>query len=93
MKKPLILASAASLLALFVTGCESDGGIAARTQEKSAVYAILKPWEKNYIAKGTISQGFTPDMVYMAMGNPSKTEITTLPDGAGEVWTDRKSVV
>ena len=36
MKTHLIPAGAAIVLALLVTGCESDGGVAARTQEKSA---------------------------------------------------------
>ena len=87
MNKPLISLGAAVLLALFVAGCESDGGIAARTQEKSAVYATLKISEKRFIEKGVIDTGFTADMVYMATGHPTKVESKELPQGHVELWT------
>ena len=87
MKKHLILAGTASLLALLVTGCETDGGIASRTQEKSTAYAALKPREKSYVAKGVIAVGFTPDMVYMAMGQPTKTETQDTAGDHVELWT------
>lgn len=87
MKKQLILAGAASLLALFVAGCETDGGIAARMQEKSTAYATRKPWEKSYVDKGVIAAGFTPDMVYMAMGHPTKMEAQDTSGDRAELWT------
>ncbi len=87
MKNYLIPAGAALLLALLVTGCETDGGMSARAQEKSATYATLKPWQKKYIDKGVISQGFTPDMVYIAMGKPDKVEAKDLSEGHVEMWT------
>jgi hypothetical protein len=88
MKKHLIPFGAALTLALFVTGCETDGGITARTQEKSAAYATLKPWDKNYIDKGIVATGFSADMVYMAVGNPTKVEPVKTSDGrSAEMWT------
>lgn len=87
MKKYLIPAVAALLLTLFITGCESSGGIPARAQEKSAAYGALKPWQKKYIDKGSVSVGFTPDMVYIAMGNPDKVDQADLPEGKAEMWT------
>ena len=87
MKKRCIPLGVAVLLALVVTGCESDGGIAARTQEKSAAYAKLKLSEKRFIEKGVIAVGFTPDMVYMAMGHPTKIESKDYPEGRRELWT------
>ncbi len=87
MKKHLIPFGAALALALFVTGCESDGGITARTQEKSAVYATLTVSQKRYIEKGVIDTGFTTDMVYMAMGHPTKVETKAFPQGRAELWT------
>ncbi len=87
MKKSLPLLIASLVCALFVTGCETDG-LSARKQEKSAVYATLKPWEKSYIDKGVIALGFTPDMVYMAVGNASKVEPVVNADGTkAEMWT------
>jgi hypothetical protein len=80
MKISLRLPGAALGLALLLTGCESDGS--SRIQEKSAVYATLKPWQKKYIDTGVIAMGFTPDMVYMAIGNPT----TRSPADGGELW-------
>ena len=82
MKKSLALLGAALGLALLVTGCETDG-ISARTKEKSEVYATLKPWQKKNIDAGIIAVGFTPDMVYMAIGNPT----VKAPVEGGEMWT------
>ena len=81
MKKSLPLLGAALGLALLITGCETDGS-SARIQEKSAVYATLKPWQKKYVDTGVVAMTFTPDMVYMAIGNPS----TKTPTGDSEVW-------
>ena len=87
MNQPAIPMGAAILLSLIVIGCESDGGIAARTQEKSAVYATLTISQKRYIEKGVIDTGFTADMVYMAMGHPTKIETKEFPQGRAELWT------
>src|SRR5471030_935786 len=80
-------AGAALLLALLVTGCESDGGMSARAQEKSATYAALKPWQKKYIDKGAVTIGFTTDMVYISMGRPDKVDTKDLAEGKAELWT------
>jgi uncharacterized membrane protein YgcG len=82
MNKSLPLLGAALGLALLITGCESDNS--SRIQEKSAVYATLKPWQKKNIDAGIVAMTFTPDMVYMAIGNPTTKTPTT--DG-GELWT------
>ena len=80
----------ALLLALLVTSCETTGGIATRAQEKSATYATLKPWQKKYIDTGSIAEGFTADMVYIAMGQPDQVDPKELPGGPAELWTYRR---
>lgn len=85
MKKRHSLLGVALGTALLITGCESDD-LAARIQEKSAVYATLKPWQKRQIDQGIIATGFTPNMVYMAIGNPSMKQPLT---NDGELWTYR----
>jgi hypothetical protein len=87
MKPHLILTGAALVLALLATGCESDGGVSARKKEKSEVYATLRPWQKTLIDAGVISNEFTPDMVYIAMGKPDNVETKELPEGTAEMWT------
>jgi len=86
MKKLLALLGAALGFALLFSGCDTDNS-SARVQEKASLYATLKPWEKKYIDKGVVSAGFTPDMVYMAIGNPSKKQTVDGPEGQVEVWT------
>ena len=47
----------------------------------------LKRSEKRFIGKGVIAADFTPDMVYMAVGNPTQVEPVKTTDGSeAEVW-------
>lgn len=87
MKTPLSVFGATLGLALLATGCATND-MTARIQEKSAAFATLKVWEKSFIQKGVVSTGFTPDMVYMAVGNPTKVEPVKFDGGGqGELWT------
>jgi hypothetical protein len=74
----------AILLVLLCAACESTND---RIQEKSAVYAALSPAEKRQIENSTVAKGFTPDMVYMALGNAAKVGQANTPDGPSELWT------
>lgn len=85
MNQHVIPLGVAVLFALLATGCATDD-TTARTQEKSAAYATLSHREKHFIAKGRIAVGFTPDMVYMAMGRPSKVKPVTISGEAAELW-------
>jgi hypothetical protein len=86
MKKLLALLGGASVLAFFVTGCETDGRT-ARIQEKSAVFATLTPEQKKVVEAGAIERGYTADMVYMALGTPKKVRSKDAPEGKTEMWT------
>lgn len=87
MKTSSFVFCAVSGLALLVTGCQSSG-TTARIQEKSAEFSALQVWQKNFIQKGVVATGFSPDMVYMAVGKPSKAEKVKISgDGVGELWT------
>ena len=83
LKLPPAVFVAATLSALLLTACESDNGIARRERERPAAYASLHVWQKRFIEKGVIAKGFSPDMVYMAMGNPSVVR----QGNNGELWT------
>ena len=72
--------------ALLMAGCESSG-TTARIQEKSATYAALAPEQQQAIQAGAVDIGYTTDMVYLALGKPSKTHIKQTPDGPVTVWT------
>jgi hypothetical protein len=81
-KLPLVVV----ILATFtVAGCETGGGTASRIQEKSAVYNNLAPWQQRDIQDGVVSIGSSTDMVYMALGKPSK--IVTSANGRETTWT------
>jgi hypothetical protein len=87
MKKPSLSFCLILVVGLALGVGEAAASLSSRKKEKAQVYAALKPWEKKYIDKGTIATGFTPDMVYIAMGKPSKVESKDLPEGHVDMWT------
>jgi|ERR1035437_774756 hypothetical protein len=72
------------MLALLVAACETTSD---RIREKSGAYASLNAMEKEQIANGVVAVGFTPDMVYMAIGNPAKVASVDSAEGKTELWT------
>ncbi|MBK8857960.1 MAG: hypothetical protein IPN11_09905 [Opitutaceae bacterium] len=70
-----------------LAGCDASSGITARIQEKSAVFAQLTPEQKKNIEEGGIEYGYTTDMVYMALGKPSKVREKAAPEGTVLMWT------
>ncbi|MCB1105023.1 MAG: hypothetical protein H7A44_04025 [Opitutaceae bacterium] len=72
--------------ALLLAGCETSG-TTARIQEKSATYAALAPEQQQAIQAGAVDIGYTTDMVYLALGKPSKIETKETADGPVTVWT------
>lgn len=81
MKKLLPLLGAALVLAMLVPPAHAS--LSSRKKEKAATYASLKAWQKRYVDTGVIAMNFTPDMVYLAIGDPSKKQ----PSADGELWT------
>ncbi|MBK8857959.1 MAG: hypothetical protein IPN11_09900 [Opitutaceae bacterium] len=78
---------AALIATILLAGCDATGGVAARIQEKSAVFAQLTPEQKKNIEEGAIEYGYTTDMVYMALGKPSKVKEKAAPEGTVLMWT------
>ncbi len=75
--------SLATMLAVFfITGCESSG-IPNRIQEKSAIFNTLPTVQQQDIKSGYFGEGYTMDMVYIAVGKASK--ITA--NGPDILWT------
>lgn len=80
---------AASSCALFgavllTAGCASSQ--TARIQEKPAVFQDLTPKEQKQILAGKVKVGFTPDMVYLALGKPSAVNHVNVSGAATEEW-------
>jgi hypothetical protein len=76
----LIPITAASLL---LGACST---INSRINEKGSVYYNLDEQTRAKIAHGDIAVGFTPDMVYMALGKPDTKRYRTSADGTSETW-------
>ncbi|MDB6126750.1 MAG: hypothetical protein JWM35_646 [Verrucomicrobia bacterium] len=69
---------------LFFSACDSNG-ITGRIEEKAVVFNQLEPWQQRDIRNGVVNVGHSTDMVYMALGRPTK--IVTTADGAETTWT------
>lgn len=85
--KSIVIIGTALLAAMALAGCDATSGTAARIQEKSAVFATLTPEQKKNIEEGSIEYGYTTDMVYMALGKPSKVREKAAPEGTVLMWT------
>ncbi len=85
--KSIVIIGTALLAAMALAGCDATSGTAARIQEKSAVFATLTPEQKKNIEEGAIEYGYTADMVYMALGKPSKVREKAAPEGTVLMWT------
>lgn len=68
-------------------GCASS--LATRLQERSTTVATLDPATRDKIERGVVEPGFTPEMVYLALGrplSPATADITGTREGT---WTYR----
>ena len=68
---------------LLLTGCST---INSRINEKGSVFYSLDADTRAKIEHGDIALGFTPDMVYMALGKPDTKRFRTTADGQSETW-------
>ncbi len=85
--KSICTFGAALVATILLAGCDATGGVTARIQEKSAVFAQLTPEQKKNIEEGAIEYGYNTDMVYMALGKPSKVKEKAAPEGTVLMWT------
>ena len=71
------------LAAFALAGCST---VNSRIKEKSEVYYSLEPDIRTKIDLGIIDPGFTPDMVYIALGTPDEKRQRREADDRTEVW-------
>jgi hypothetical protein len=69
--------------ALGFTGCNSFN---SRARQMSATYESLPPDAQQRLQRGAINVGDTPDMVYIALGNPDERRDIQNADGTQTVW-------
>lgn len=78
---PLLLAAV-----LLLGACST---ISSRIDEKAPVFYSLDPTTRAKIAHGDVDLGFTPDMVYIALGAPDVTRHQVSAGGQTEQWIYR----
>lgn len=83
MKSKLFMLFPVLGAALLLGACST---INSRINEKGSVYHSLDPAAQATIAHGDVGIGFTPDMVYMALGRPDAKRHRTSADGTAETW-------
>jgi hypothetical protein len=74
-----------TLLAMVIglAGCNSFN---ARARQMAATYESLPPDAQERLQRGAINVGDTPDMVYIALGNPDERRDIQTADGTQTVW-------
>ena len=85
MKTPhliLLLVVAASAL----TGCST---ISSRIDQRSEVFAALPADDQARLRRGEVAVGDSSDMVYIALGEPTRRRETITPDSARTEWIYR----
>ncbi|MFT3829973.1 MAG: hypothetical protein QM691_09745 [Opitutaceae bacterium] len=80
----LVLFFCGALVAL--AGCSTT---ADRIRQKSEVFASLPATDQERLRKGMVAVGDTPDMVYIAIGEPTRRTQITTTQGSRSVWTYR----
>jgi hypothetical protein len=84
-RSSIIMAAAAAIL-LFSAGCNSFN---SRARQMSGVYNSLNPSDQQRLQHGAIAVGDTPEMVYIALGNPDERRDITTADGTHTTWVYR----
>lgn len=77
------------LLSLFLLGLAGCSTFEKRADEKSAVFASLDSDAQEKLSQGIVELGYTPDMVYIALGSPDTKSERTTATGTELTWVYR----
>jgi hypothetical protein len=84
MNRRILFTAALAVTALLsAAGCNSFN---SRARQMSGVYNSLPPTEQQRLQRGMISVGDTPEMVYIALGNPDERRDVLNADGTYTTW-------
>ncbi|HTB81500.1 MAG TPA: hypothetical protein VK717_11505 [Opitutaceae bacterium] len=83
MRRTLILFAA---LMLMLAGCNT---IDSRISQKQDVFNRLDPQTQAKIRQGIVEVGYTPDMVYIALGTPDEQHQKVTAKGDDTTWVYR----
>ena len=87
MATPTLASRLAALFILLVAGCQSARE--TRIQEKAAFFGTLDSRTQDLIRKGDVDAGFSPELVYLALGQPNRIQSGEAAEGRMETWTYR----
>src|SRR3954466_9152837 len=76
-----------ALSGLAVAGCSHNVG--ARLRQNPGAAAALTPETRDKIERGVVEPGFTPEMVYLALGKPSSPANLNLAQTREGTWEYR----
>jgi hypothetical protein len=91
MKTVSLVPIAGACAALLLGGCASTPS--ARIKEHEQLYAGLSPKLRKTIRDGLVDFSFTPEMIYMSLGNPNRVSRSQDANGPVETWTYRNFVL
>ena len=86
MKTRLSACLALGAALLFTAGCNTFD---SRARQMSGVYNQLPATEQQRLKRGAINVGDTPEMVYIALGNPDERRDTMTATGTWTTWVYR----
>lgn len=90
MKFPYFAPTAGVIAACVLIGCQSTR--VSRIQEHATLFASLQPETQQIIRDGLFDRGFTPELIYMALGKPNQAESAETSNGTSMVWKYRNFV-
>ncbi len=79
MKNRLLI----TLLLLSLAGCST---FEKRSEEKASIFTALGADAQEKLRQGIVEIGYTPDMVYIALGSPDSKSERTTADGSDMTW-------
>ena len=81
--KARLLFSVPLLALALATGCQT---VDSRIKEKPEAFASVDKATQDKIKQGIIELGFTPDLVYLALGKPDQKRELVTTAGHNETW-------
>ncbi len=77
-------AATAAFLVVWLAGCATPD---ARIKKNQTLFDSLPAQAQAQIREGQVALGFTPEMVRLAIGDPSRRAVRTDSEGRTEVWS------
>lgn len=87
MNIPQFVRLAGAVAASTVAACQS--GRVSRIEEHASLFASLQPQTQQIIRDGLFDRGFSPELIYMALGKPNHAQSADTTNGTVMIWKYR----